>query len=66
MCSGCLSRISRTDWDSRDTFDELGLLDGIQALRDLRQTIFRVDSELLERFDSQMKARRDRSKINCP
>jgi hypothetical protein len=41
-----------------DLADELGLLDGIQALRDLRQTTFRADSELLDRFESRMIARR--------
>ena len=41
-----------------DLADEQGLLDGILTLRDLRQTTFRADSELLERFESRMKARR--------
>lgn len=42
-----------------DLADELGLLDGIEALNDLRQTTFRADPELLERFEARMKARRD-------
>lgn len=42
-----------------DLADEQGLLDGIQALHDLRQTTFRADSELLERFESKIKSRRD-------
>lgn len=46
-----------------DLADEQGLLDGIQALHDLRQTTFRADSELLERFESKIKSRRERFTI---
>ncbi len=41
-----------------DLADEQRLLDGIQALHDLRQTTFRADPELLERFEGQMIKRR--------
>ncbi|MEY3895233.1 MAG: hypothetical protein RLZZ214_752 [Verrucomicrobiota bacterium] len=40
-----------------DLADELGLIDGIAALNDLRQTTFRADPELLRRFEARMKAR---------
>jgi len=40
-----------------DLADEQGLLDGIAALNDLRQTTFRADPALLERFETRMKAR---------
>lgn len=40
-----------------DLADEQGLLDGIAALNDLRQTTFRADKALLERFETRMKAR---------
>jgi hypothetical protein len=39
--------------------DEQGLLDGIAALNDLRQTTFRAAPELLERFEARMQARQD-------
>ena len=42
-----------------DLADEQDLLDGIQALQDLRQTTFRADSELLDRFESKIKSRRN-------
>ena len=41
-----------------DLADEQGLLDGIAALNDLRQTTFRAAPELLGRFEARMKARR--------
>lgn len=37
--------------------DERGLIDGIAALDDLRQTTFRADPELLARFETRIKAR---------
>ena len=40
-----------------DLADEQGLLNGIAALHDLRQTTFRADPELLRRFEARMKAR---------
>lgn len=40
-----------------DLADEQALLDGIAALNDLRQTTFRADPALLERFETRMKAR---------
>ena len=39
--------------------DEQGLLDGIAALNELRQTTFRAAPELLGRFEERMKARQD-------
>jgi predicted nucleic acid-binding protein len=36
---------------------EKGITDGIAALRDLRQTTFRADSELLGRFEARIRAR---------
>lgn len=42
-----------------DLADEQGLLDGIAALNDLRQTTFRAAPELLGRFEARMKARQD-------
>lgn len=41
-----------------DLADEQGLIDGVSALHDLRQTTFRADPELLERFEERMKIRR--------
>jgi len=41
-----------------DLADEQGLLDGISAIHDLRQTTFRADLELLEQFEKQMQTRR--------
>jgi predicted nucleic acid-binding protein len=41
-----------------DVADERGLLDGVTALSALRQTNFRADAELLDRFEALMKARR--------
>lgn len=46
-----------------DIADEQSLLDGIQALHDLKQTTFRADTELLERFEAKISARRDGSQI---
>ena len=40
-----------------DLADEAGLLDGIAAIDDLRQTTFRADQTLLERFEAKIKAR---------
>lgn len=40
-----------------DLADEQGIIDGIAALDDLRQTTFRADGELLERFVARMRAR---------
>lgn len=40
-----------------DLADEQGLIDGVKALNDLRRTTFRVDPELLGRFEARMKAR---------
>jgi predicted nucleic acid-binding protein len=42
-----------------DLADEQGIIDGIAALNDLRQTTFRADPELLERFVARMRARKD-------
>jgi predicted nucleic acid-binding protein len=42
-----------------DLADEQGLLNGIVALNDLRQTTFRAAPELLGRFEARMKARQD-------
>lgn len=41
-----------------DLADERGLLDGIAVLNDLRQTTFRADPVLLERFEARLNARR--------
>lgn len=41
-----------------DLADERGLLDGVEMLETLRQTTFRADSELLDRFETRMKARK--------
>lgn len=41
-----------------DLADEHNHLDGIKALNELRQTTFRVDRGLLERFEARMNARR--------
>ena len=41
-----------------DLADERGLIDGIEALNDLRQTTFRADEELFRRFEARMNARR--------
>ena len=41
-----------------DIADEMGLLNGIAALNDLRNTTFRADPRLLERFEVKMCARR--------
>lgn len=41
-----------------DLADEQGLLDGVAALHDLRQTTFRAAPELLGRFELRMKAKR--------
>lgn len=40
-----------------DLADEKGITDGIAALRDLRQTTFRAESELLGRFEARIRAR---------
>ncbi len=40
-----------------DLADEKGLLDGVAALNELRQTTFRAAPELLARFEARMKAR---------
>lgn len=41
-----------------DIADEQGIIDGIAALQDLRQTTFRADPELLGRFEARMNARK--------
>lgn len=41
-----------------DLADERGLLDGVVMLEALKQTTFRADSELLDRFEARMKARK--------
>jgi predicted nucleic acid-binding protein len=41
-----------------DLADERGLLDGVAMLEALKQTTFRADSELLDRFEACMKARK--------
>ena len=41
-----------------DLADEQFLLDGIEALKALRQTTFRADRELLEQFEARMLTRR--------
>lgn len=40
-----------------DLADERGLIDGIAVLNDLRQTTFRADPALLERFETRMRSR---------
>lgn len=42
-----------------DLGDEEGLLDGVQALLDLRQTSFRADESLFAHFEAHMRARRN-------
>lgn len=41
-----------------DLADERGLLDGVRSLKDLKQTTFRADDELLDRFEARMVARK--------
>lgn len=41
-----------------DLADERGLVDGVAMLDALKQTTFRADSELLDRFEARMKARK--------
>ncbi|MDI1310816.1 hypothetical protein [Prosthecobacter sp.] len=41
-----------------DLGDELGFLDGIAALQDLRQTTFRAEKTLLDHFEAKLKGRR--------
>ncbi len=41
-----------------DLADERGLLDGVTSLNDLKQTTFRADEELLDRFEARMMARK--------
>ncbi|HCN29264.1 MAG TPA: DUF3368 domain-containing protein [Verrucomicrobiales bacterium] len=41
-----------------DLADERGLLDGVAMLDALKQTNFRADRELLDRFETRMKARK--------
>jgi predicted nucleic acid-binding protein len=41
-----------------DLADEQGVLDRIAALKDLRQTTFRADQALLERFEARTKTRK--------
>lgn len=41
-----------------DLADERGLLDGVAMLDALKQTNFRAESELLDRFEAHMKARK--------
>lgn len=41
-----------------DLADERGLVDGVAVLEALKQTTFRADSELLDRFEARMKARK--------
>lgn len=41
-----------------DLADERRLLDGVSALSDLKQTTFRANEELLERFEARMIARK--------
>lgn len=42
-----------------DLADERRLFDGIEVLNSLRQTTFRAERELFERFEALMKSRRD-------
>jgi predicted nucleic acid-binding protein len=41
-----------------DLADERGLADGVAMLEALKQTTFRAESELLDRFEARMKARK--------
>jgi len=41
-----------------DLADERGLIDGVAMLEALKQTTFRAESELLDRFEARMKARK--------
>lgn len=41
-----------------DLGDEEGLLDGMRAMHDLRQTSFRAEESLFARFEARMRARR--------
>ncbi|HRH98465.1 MAG TPA: hypothetical protein PLB55_21165 [Prosthecobacter sp.] len=41
-----------------DLADERGILDGVTSLNDLKQTTFRADKELLDRFEERMMARK--------
>lgn len=41
-----------------DLADERALLDGVTALNELKRTTFRVDGELLDRFEARMMARK--------
>lgn len=41
-----------------DLADERGFLDGVRALRDLKQTTFRADEVLLDHFEARMMARK--------
>jgi predicted nucleic acid-binding protein len=41
-----------------DLADERGLVDGVAMLEALKQTTFRAESELLDRFEARMKARK--------
>lgn len=43
-----------------DLADEKGLLDGLDALDDLRSTTFRVEAELLSQFETRMRERRQK------
>lgn len=40
-----------------DLADERGLLEGVTVLETLKQTTFRADAELLDRFEARMRAR---------
>lgn len=40
-----------------DLADERGLLDGVSSLQALKQTTFRANEELLDRFESRMRSR---------
>lgn len=41
-----------------DLANERGLLDGMTSLTNLKQTTFRADGELLDRFEARIKARK--------
>lgn len=41
-----------------DFADEWGLLDGVSSLNELKQTTFRANEELLDRFEARMMARK--------
>lgn len=41
-----------------DLADERGFLDGVRALRDLKQTTFRADEVLLDHFETRMMSRK--------